>query len=555
MPTVEDFQDGALARANALLASIDPLTCTEAELLMHGALLKTRDYLRSTSLRDEPALLLSMLTADFENWISRAKNRAALVSALCVPNVAATILGDAPTLAKIFANESAIAAIADNATATNALADLVPHAILAAPTVFAQLADTTFFISRFAADTDLHKAAFANNTIATIVASKNALLLSVFADPSALANFMADVTVLSKAAVSEVVYGRLNTAVVNAMWANSIAYSNWLATQAMSEQLATKGYLTTALSVTANRDNLYKYPIAVRAGFMHSTTFLTTMAGTAAIYQAFWQHAQATNTINSVEVAAKVLSNNTMFTNGLMQYLINNSYALSKNASINSVLGNSATLALAVFKSNATGADYFYNESASYSNVAFYNAIAANGEVLAALLKDDFGMNRLNAESLLKRVATVKATVSDNPNLFARVINNVTVSGVYGSSTYYFGKFTVNSSGVGSASVGSAQPSYTDAHPCLVFVDGIGATATTGTNNITGYGLGGKSCLYTKSGNTYSSNSTSFSFTPMDNLYTSDARQAIAIGGFYFYATSATSTTTAAATATVWRAK
>ncbi|MDR2164575.1 MAG: hypothetical protein LBO79_02880, partial [Zoogloeaceae bacterium] len=145
MPTLDDFQDAAAARAAALLTDIDPTAANLGDLALYAAILRARDRFRASDLQNSDiSLLLSMITSDFENWITRAKNRAALVSALSVPATAQIILSDTPTVAKIVSSQAALNAIADSSAALSAFLDIAAMTVLADPPAFAQMAGNAF---------------------------------------------------------------------------------------------------------------------------------------------------------------------------------------------------------------------------------------------------------------------------------------------------------------------------------------------------------------------------------------------------------------------------
>ncbi|MDR2164658.1 MAG: hypothetical protein LBO79_03315, partial [Zoogloeaceae bacterium] len=146
MPTtIEAFQDAAALRAAALLKEADPNLASASDLLFLSALLSAqRKFAASALSPSDTAPLLAMIAADFEHWISRAANRAALVSALSVPATAQIILSDTPTVAKIVSSPAALNAIADSSAALSAFLDIAAMTVLADPPAFAQMAGNAF---------------------------------------------------------------------------------------------------------------------------------------------------------------------------------------------------------------------------------------------------------------------------------------------------------------------------------------------------------------------------------------------------------------------------
>lgn len=543
MPTPEDFQDGALQRANQLLAGLDPLACTEEELLMHGALLKIRNYLQASSLRGDLSILLAMITADFDDWISRPRNIAALVQALAMPASAEILLGDAPTLAKICASPAAIDAIAANAQALNIFLDYAPNALIAAPAAFQSLLGAGFFVARFVADPVLHNACFTSASLAPLIAADGNLLAAVFANAACRAAFFDTPAMVTAAAQSSVVADNLTPAALDAVWASSLATDAWLKSAPMIAALIANGDLAARLK--GNYATIYNYVAATRAG-LWDDAFLFAFTSTNTIYQAFFQHINATAVIDSEDLAVRLLRATPQMMTSLGSYHGNNACALAKNVAINNACGKNVDLAVALFKASASA---LFAETDGNSIPLLYDHIVSNPQVLAALLKDSTPRQRLNAESLLIRKAALLATLTDNPALFEKVIDNTTLSGVYGASgAYMYGRFHVLPDGTGAANTASAYNTAIS-HPCVVFIDQIGAATTTSTNSGNTGAIGGSSSIYNKTSGQY------VGHVPMNSLYTDGICQGVAVGGFYFTGGSATAATAAAATATIWRVK
>ncbi|MCL2344808.1 MAG: hypothetical protein FWC58_03015 [Desulfobulbus sp.] len=543
--TSEDFQDGALKRANQLLAALDPVTFSEEDLLLHGALLKIRDYLRGSSLRGDLAVLLAMITADFDDWISRPRNVAALVQALALRESAEILLGDAPTLTKICASKEAIEAIAANAQALNIFLDTAPSALVGAPAAFQSLLGSGFFVTRFVADPALYGACLTSPSLAPLIAADANLLAAIFANETCCAAFFDSPVMLAAAAQSSVVAGQLGSAARDALWANPPATDAFLKSTLMVQALIANGDLANRLKT--HYATIFGVVAATRAG-LWDDAFLNAFIGTTAIYQAFFQHANATLVLDSEALAVRLLRAGSSMVTSLGSYQANNANALPKNLAINDACGKNADLALALFKSNA---NVFYSE-ATGSIPRLYDHIIANPPVLVALLKDSTGRQRLSAQSLLTRKAALEAALSGNPSLFAKVINATTLTGVYGTGAAGYGRFHVLPDGAGQADVTNSATNGTTTHPCIVFIDQIGAATTPSTSfTMTTNSIGGAtpSFVDTASGGYGFASSLSQGYRYTDGVF-----KGVAVGGFGFNTTATAVASAVAATATVWRA-
>ncbi|MDR2164868.1 MAG: hypothetical protein LBO79_04405 [Zoogloeaceae bacterium] len=552
MPTVESFQDAAAARAAALLSATDPNLASASDLLFLSALLSAQQKFRASSMPPGDAtLLLSMITADFEHWITRAANRAALVQAIATPSLGQLILADAAATNRILSNSAALAALAANRAAVNALVDFLPD-LPDRPEVLAFLAGQDFFIERFMTDTPFRQAAFTRAVPAAVVSNAPALLAAIFSNTSVTVELMAANVIVNVARTSETFAAAMNTTAVTAMWNSSTAHGNFLSSPLMRERLKALNAFAATLSSPTWRSALFSNSDGLVFALAEDDNFLTALSGNESYRNAFWQ-SSAPNAITSVELATRVLS---WQGNALASALVNvadnlgyNTNAAFKNAHIAYVLGASQPLATLVLGNNIAAGTLTNDLDVSFPG--FYNGLVTSAAVLSAVLKNATLRQRLLGAALLRRRETLVATLTGDPERFSRAINNTTLSNIYGSSGNRYGRFTVSASGQGSAGVSSTQPDNASASPCIVLLT-LGAATTTSTTYVNPYGLGNTNTGLYKAATGVT---TPGGNIQLDTLLSANGYLFLAIGGAYVDAVSASSSAPAAARGDAWFAK